>query len=122
MNPEVFQAILPHWLLAFGFSLAVEVPLFVIIGLWLAGREKRAPIWKLSIAGAVGTVITHPLLWFVWPLVMHNYTAYIISGELIVATVETFIFYIIARPIRLTHAFAAAFIANGFSYGLGLFL
>jgi hypothetical protein len=54
--------------------------------------------------------------------VIHNYTAYIVSGELIVATVETFTFYTIARPIRLSHAFAAAFIANGFSYGLGLLL
>lgn len=121
MEPEVFDIVFDHWTRAFAFTLALEVPLFVLVGWWLSrGRDRRPPIWRLAIAAAAGTMVTHPLLWFVWPLIVHDYTAYIVSGELIVATVETFTFFAIARPIRLVHAVAASFIANAASYGLGM--
>lgn len=122
MDPQVFEIVFPYWARAFAFTLALEVPLFVLVGWWLARGSERAPIWRLAVAGAAGTMMTHPLLWFVWPLIVHDYTAYIVSGELIVATVETFTFFAIARPIKLSHAVAASFIANAASYGLGMLL
>lgn len=120
MDPQVFKTVLPLWLGAFGFTLAVELPLFVLVGWWLGRDAKRIAIWRLAVAGAAGTIVTHPLLWFVWPLVVHDYTDYIVSGEILVACVETLTFYAIARPACFLHAVAASFIANGFSYGLGL--
>ena len=95
----------------------VEVPIFVLLARFRQGTEP-CPTWRLALAGAVGTVITHPLLWFVWPLVIADYTVYIVSGEIIVATIESFTFYLIARPIRLNRAIAASFIANAVSYAV----
>lgn len=121
MNPEIWEIIQPIWWRTFLFTLAVEVPLFVIVARVGAGGVRTSPI-VLACAGAMGTCITHPLLWFVWPLVGLSYSAYIVSGELIVAVVESFTFFAVARPIRLSRAVAASFIANAASYGLGALL
>ena len=120
MNPDVFQIVFPFWIKAFVFTLVVEIPLFVTVARFGRTADKTIPIWRLIIAGAAGTFFTHPLLWFMWPLVVANYTAYIVSGELIVATVESFTFFAIARPIKLSRAIAASFVANGVSFGLGV--
>jgi hypothetical protein len=120
VNPQVFQAIFPHWIGSFAFTLVVEIPIFVLVAR-LASPQKGSPTtWRLVLAGAAGTCITHPLLWFGWSQVISEYTIYIVSGELVVAAIESFTFFAIARPIRLSTAIAASFIANGLSYALGL--
>ena len=120
MSAEVFATVFPFWIKAFGFTLAVEIPLFVLIG--RLGAATKMPVWRLLVAGAAGTMITHPLLWFVWSQVVSDYTAYIASGELLIAIVESFTFWLIARQITLGRAVAASFIANSASYGGGLLL
>jgi len=115
---ELLRTIAPLWAKSFAFTLAIEIPIFILVAR-LGSSIPRAPIWRLALAGAAGTCLTHPFLWFVWPRLALGYDAYIVSGELIVAVVEVFTFYAIARPIRLTRAIAASFIANGASYGLG---
>ena len=67
-------------------------------------------------------MITHPLLWFVWSGLIRDHTTNIVSGELIIAVVESVTFYLIARPISFKRAVAASFIANGISYGGGILL
>lgn len=121
MDPAVWEIIQPIWWRTFLFTLAVEVPLFVLVARLGAGGVKISPI-VLACAGAMGTCVTHPFLWFAWPQVELSYEAYIVSGELIVATVESFTFFAIARPIRLSRAVAASFIANAGSYGIGALL
>lgn len=121
MDPAVWELIQPIWWRTFLFTLAVEVPLFVLVARLGAGGVRTSPI-VLACAGAMGTCVTHPLLWFVWPKVGLGYSAYIVSGELIVAVVESFTFFAVARPIRLSRAVAASFIANAGSYGLGALL
>lgn len=88
-------------------------------------------IFHAAFAGAIGTCLTHPLLWFVWTEVIryffqgevphkYLYSIYVISGELIVATIESFTFYFAAmRKFSLSRAVAASFFANAASYGLG---
>jgi hypothetical protein len=124
MSLDLFLRILPFWLEAFAFTLVVEIPLFVAVArLGAAGAGgRRAPLWRLALAGAAGTVLTHPLLWFVWPRVVHDYTAYIASGELLIAAIESATFFALARPITLARAIAASFIANAASFGLGVAL
>lgn len=104
------------WLQSFLFTLAVEVPLFMLVA------YKKVPAWKAALAGAAGTCFTHPCLWFIWPALFHSYKAYVISGEILVATIESFTFFAIARPIPLSRAIAASFIANACSFGLGALL
>jgi hypothetical protein len=124
MSADLFLKILPFWLQAFAFTLAVEIPLFVAVARFRGGSEadRRAPLWRLALAGAAGTCLTHPLLWFVWPRVVHDYQLYIASGELLVAAIESATFYALARPISISRAIAASFVANAGSFGLGLLL
>ena len=120
MTFEIFQVVFPFWIRAFCFTLIMEVPIFVLIGRMSSTKENPIPIWRLAIAGAVGTVITHPLLWFAWSQLISNYTVYIVSGELMIAVIESITFWLIAKPITFKRAMAASFIANAASYGGGV--
>ena len=123
MTSEVFWTIFPYWLKAFLLTLAIEIPLFTVIGRKLIARTTvKISIPRLALAGGVGTCLTHPLLWFVWPRLISNYLVYIITGELLVAVIESFTFYAVARPIELKHAFITSFAANASSYGIGLII
>jgi hypothetical protein len=116
LDSRTFLFILPYWLSAFAFTQAVEIPIWTLLG------RAAVPAWRAALAGAACTCLTHPILWFVWPRVVHDYGAYIASGELLVAAVETAVFYALARPVTLFRAVAASFLANAASYGGGLLL
>jgi hypothetical protein len=117
------MGIFAAWALAFGLTLLIEIPVFAIVARLLDGkRAPRIPLWRLLLAGAAGTGVTHPLLWFVWPHAFDNYSTYILSGELLVAAIETGTFYLVARPVRLPTAAAASFLANGLSFLVGMIL
>jgi len=103
-----------YWLKSFIFTLIIEAPFYVLLG------RKAVPWWRALLAGAACSCVTHPALWFLWPRVIHVYKLYILSGEILVCIIETFIFYALARPIKLSRAVAASFIANAASYGLGV--
>jgi hypothetical protein len=124
MSLDLLLRILPYWFQAFAFTLVVEIPLFIAVARLGrgAGGGPRAPVWRLALAGAAGTCLTHPLLWFAWPLVVHDYALYIASGEILIAVIESATFFALARPIPLPRAIAASFVANGASYGLGILL
>ena len=121
---DTVQAILFHyWLPAFAFTLIIEAPFYVLIGKGGLPEGAHLSIPRLALAGAAGTCLTHPLLWFVWPRVVSgDYSLYVISGELLVSVVEAGLFFALARPVRLSRAVAASFIANAVSYGGGLAL
>jgi hypothetical protein len=116
MSREVFEVVFTAWLAAFALSLAVEVPVFVLVA------RKQVPAWRAAVAGAAGTCLTHPLLWFVWVRVIEDYSLFIVLGELLVCCIETLTFWALARPVPLRRALAASFLANGASYGVGLVL
>ncbi|MDP8254767.1 MAG: hypothetical protein P9M14_03375 [Candidatus Alcyoniella australis] len=102
------------WLKAFVFTLAVEVPIFVLFA------RGQVPLWRAAVAGAAGTCLTHPLLWFAWPMVIpDNYELYLATGESLVVLIETLTFWLIARPISLGRAACASLVANAASWGLG---
>jgi len=108
------EPILWRWFYSFIFTLSVEVPIFMLFA-----YKQNVPWWRAALAGAAGTCFTHPALWFMWRPMFDVYFYYIISGELLVSCIESFTFWSIARPINLTRAISAAFIANAGSYGLG---
>jgi hypothetical protein len=116
MDSSVFLIVFPYWLKAFAFTQAIEIPIWTMLG------RRAVPWWRAALAGAACTCLTHPLLWFVWPRVVHGYGAYIASGELLVAAIETAVFWALARPVALPRAVAASFLANAASYGGGLLL
>jgi hypothetical protein len=116
MPHDVFETVLRAWAAAFALSLIIEVPIFALVA------RREVPVWRAALAGAAGTFVTHPLLWFAWVHVVHDYTLYIASGEVLVAAIETLTFWALARPVSLRTALAASLVANGASYGAGLIL
>jgi hypothetical protein len=120
-----------RWLRSFAFTLVVEVPVFMLV----ARRHIRGP--RAAAAGAVGSCLTHPLLWFVWPGVIRAllgatgglhpgvpaYLVYLVSGELLVALIESATFWgaarALGRPVPWALAVAASFLANAASFGGG---
>ena len=123
MTLSIFWRIFPLWIKAFTLTLVIETPVFVALGRLLINRTGQpVSTTRLAIAGALGTCLTHPLLWFVWPLVIRDYMSYVVTGEILVALIETFTFFLIAKPISLRDAALASFAANAVSVGLGYLL
>ncbi len=113
----------------------MELPIFV------AFARRHTRWWRGALAGAAGTALTHPVLWFGWPRVVHwaadsewwqgmpalltavppgDLTVW--SGELTVCAVESVTFWLLAGRLPIRVAVAAAFIANAASFGLGQLL
>ncbi len=105
---------LSHWLLLYLKTLAVEIPIYALLT-----RRIVAPT-RAILAAVICSTITHPLLIYGWPRLMPDYRTYIVSGEILVAILESVIFYVVARPIPWSRAIAASFIANAASFGLGV--
>ncbi len=112
MNPPL-ATYLPSLLL----SWSVELPLLLLI------LRHRAPWRRVLLAGALGTALTHPQLWYLWPSLFDSYTAYIVCGELAVVAIESVVMAVACRrhvsPLLATGAVA---LANAGSYALGALL
>lgn len=119
MTADRFVFLFPYWITAFAMTLAFEIPVFVLIGKKVMREVSAVSIRRLIAAGALGTCITHPLLWFAWPYVVHDYTTYLITGEILVALVETVTFFLAVRGIRFRDAALASVAANSVSLALG---
>jgi len=112
---QAFSPYVALWFRSFLFTQAVEIPIYVAFG-W-----GRVPLWRAALAGAACSCLTHPLLWFVWPRVIAgNYRAFVVSGELGVAVIESLVFFVLAMPVRFFRAVSASFIANAASFGVGM--
>ncbi|MCP4678191.1 MAG: hypothetical protein GY854_22300 [Deltaproteobacteria bacterium] len=116
MLTDILRYVVTHWETAFFLTLTIEVPIYMYM------TKGRVPLWRSALAGVACSAITHPLLWFAWRHVVHDYMDYVISGEILVAIIESGVFFAIARPVRPLHAVAASCVANGASYGTGLLL
>ena len=108
--------VLLRWLVAFALSLAIEVPLYVLLG------RHQARAARVGLAGALGTCITHPLLWFAWPYAMENHLVRTLTGEVLVCIIEAAVLHGICRTIPPRQALGIALIANAASYGTGILL
>lgn len=104
------------WLSAFALTQAVEVPIYV-----RALRQGPQPsIERLSLALALGfaaSAITHPIVWFVWPVLLPgDWLTMAIVAELFAITTEA----AWLRAFGLPRALAWAGLANAASVLIGL--
>jgi len=106
-HPPPFSA----WLISFLKTLVVEIPIYVFLA------RSSVPWRRAAWAALACTVVTHPALWYLWPHVTDDFRIYIVTGELIVALVESVVFYYLARPVSYILALSASFFANAASYG-----
>jgi len=108
--------IITRWLFALLVTLAVELPVFALLG------RGYAPTTRCIGGGALGTLITHPLLWFAWRHTFDSYLLRTITGELLVCLIEGIVLWRVARPLKFKSALGISLVANGASYGLGILL
>ncbi|PRP93951.1 hypothetical protein [Enhygromyxa salina] len=109
------------WLLAFGFTQLIEVPIYIRALLErLPNREPVCQRWPVALAIAFGaSAITHPIVWFVMPkLVPGSWLAMVIVAELFAITAEA----AWLRAFGLRRSLAWAAFANAASVVIGLLL
>lgn len=95
------------WLLAFLWTLALELPIYMAI----LGKRGRS----IALAFAVNAV-THPLLWFAFPR-FDPYWHYVLAGELCVVATEALLIALVIGRVR--RAIVASIVANSVSTVLG---
>jgi hypothetical protein len=100
---------LTEWLSAFGFTQAVEVPIY----LW-AMRRMTLRFKPLIAFGA--SAITHPVVWFVIPGLFRSYVMMAVAAETFAVTIEALYF----RAFFVPYAVWLSLGANAASVGLGL--
>ena len=112
-----------EWLWAFLFTQAVEVPLYTLAlrpPAWLRARigtPAAAPPLLTALALAfAASLITHPFVWFAFPLLPAPYEVQVVCAEAFAVLVEAGWL----RAFGLRHALVWSLLANGASLGLGL--
>lgn len=99
-----------RWLIAFAFTQIVEVPIY----LWALRGHNPSLAKRLGLAFGA-SAITHPVVWFVFPLLVPHYWVMVLCAEAFAVLAEAAWFAAFSLPRALAWAFAA----NGASVVLG---
>ena len=106
-------------LLALAITLALEVPIALLLG----KRVFSLPIsaWRLAAVAAATSLITHPVVWPLMTMWMARAPLWqrAVVGEGLAVAVEALIYWK-AVPMTGRQGFVTSLCANAFSYGLGL--
>jgi hypothetical protein len=104
------------WLLAFGLTVVVEVP---IVTWLLRGRDPGG--WRLALLVVFANLATHPAVWFVFPQLFYAGTVeYLAAAETWAIVVEAVFYGLTVRPMTPARAVGIALAANGASFLVGL--
>lgn len=104
-----------RWLQAFLFTVAVEVPIVVLLL-----RSTGKPMWRLVVLALVAQCASHPAVWFVFPTLGLRYWNMIVIAEAWAVLSETFIYFGLNEKTSVPRAFGVSLFANALSYGFGL--
>ncbi|MFT3770658.1 MAG: hypothetical protein QM820_34975 [Minicystis sp.] len=118
------------WLSAFGFTQAVEVPIYVLALRRTSAEEVATPIEgpRALLAAAFGaSLITHPIVWFVFPqlwmmlprLPFGSYNGMVLAAETFAIVTEGLYFYLLGA-MGFRRSMLWALVANLTSVTLGL--
>ena len=125
--PELsYQAL---WFLAFVITQTVETPLYT----WALGRLGRRPRWRVGSAAATGplpwparvalgflaSLLTHPVVWFVWPRLIspvEHYPQFVLAAECFAVLTEAALLWLCG----LRWALPVSLATNLASVGVGL--
>lgn len=104
------------WLLAFGLTVAVEVP----IVMWLL-RGRAPGRLRLALLVIFANLATHPVVWFVMPQLFYAGTAeYLVAGETWAIVAEAVFYGLVVSGLSPTRALATSLVANVASFLVGL--
>jgi hypothetical protein len=105
------------WLVGFGLTLALEAP--VVLTLLSAGE----PRWLRRVSLFVfANLVTHPLVWFFFPLLPWARPASLTLSELWAFGAEAVFFASLGERVSPWRAAATSLLANGTSFSLGWLL
>ena len=103
------------WLVAFLLTVAVEVPVAMLL---LRGVEPN--LLRVAALVVFANLVTHPLVWYVWTQVFLVGTPqYVIAAETWAIVAETVFYAVVIKGLRPSRAFAVALIANAVSFAVG---
>jgi len=107
----------PHaWLMAFLATVAVEVPIVVALT-----RGHPTPAWRRTLIAIFAQLVTHPLVWFVFPrLVGLTGRSSLALSELWAWLAEAAFYAVVLPGLSPTRALGASAIANAASILVGL--
>lgn len=113
------------WLLAFLLTLAIEVPLVLLLTESpvgdFQGSQSVMPRRKVACLAAVAQLMTHPAVWFLFPHIpwMSHGTSFVLS-EVWAWTAEAALYAFMAVAPSTLRAIAVSALANGASLAIGL--
>lgn len=107
----------PHaWLMAFLATVAVEAP--IVVGLT---RGHPTPAWRRGVIAIFAQLVTHPLVWFVFPrLVGLTGRSSLALSELWACLAEAAFYAVVLPGLRPARALGISALANAASILVGL--
>jgi hypothetical protein len=106
------------WLRAFLLTALIEVPIVLALT-----RENPTPPRRRLALALFAQLVTHPLVWYVFPILPGLPRAYTLTLSELWAWLGEALFYTVAlAPLRPVRAIGVAGVANATSFGLGLLL
>lgn len=106
-----------QWLGAFVTTVAVEVPI-AALALGRAGVTLPRGVGL----GVFAQFATHPVLWFVLPVVLTERAVYVVVGEAAVTAMEAALYALAAPALGVRRAVLLSLVANGASVAAGQLL
>ena len=103
-----------RFLISLFFTLAIEIPIVVLITRYLFGYKK---VWRAAQAGLLASLLTLPYFWFVLPPYIPA-NSYILLGEIFVVLAEMVV-YKMYLDLSLRNSFILSFAANLASFAVG---
>jgi hypothetical protein len=111
------------WLSAFLFTQVVEIPIYVAALRRTSPHGLPAPLTGLRdpvVAAFGASLITHPIVWFVFPrLPLGSYEGMVAGAETFAVVAEGLYFYALGA-MALRRAMVVSLLANASSASLGL--
>jgi hypothetical protein len=108
------------YLAGIGLTLAVEVPVVVLVARLFGARPGRT-----ALVAVLASLVTHPPLWFVVAPAMYDWAGPwgVVLAELGVVLVEAYVYHRGLRPpVGAAVSFWTALLANALSFGIGIAL
>lgn len=111
----MFKDFLIAWVLT---NLSESMAILALARFLFGYPQKKLSNTKLILTCVAASTLTLPMLWFIVPLVIHNYGWYIILGESLVIAIEAMIYYLVLRKDFIT-SLLISLVCNLFSILIG---
>ncbi len=99
---------------AFLLTLVLETAVLFLL------LRKKYPAGEIALNSALANAMTHPLVWFLFPLVGLGYWTQLGLSELFAFSAETVLFSRMFKGMQLKEAALLSLAANAVSFGAGL--